>query len=94
MNNVIELFDEFNQGTHGAAGTLSLVQLQALRTRVEDELCFSRGCFTDNIRLVPGAAHVRAVRTPKCSALRRCHSPIATISAEARKVLRAIGIEW
>ena len=40
MNNVVELFDVFNEGTHGAAGTFDLAQLQTLRNRVEDAIIF------------------------------------------------------
>lgn len=40
MNNVVELFDAFNEGTHGSAGTFNFMQLQALRKRVEDGIMF------------------------------------------------------
>lgn len=40
MNNVVELFNVFNEGTHGAAGTFDLPQLQAIRQRVEDGIMF------------------------------------------------------
>lgn len=40
MNNVVELFDAFNEGTHGAAGAFDFAQLQALRKRVEDGIMF------------------------------------------------------
>jgi hypothetical protein len=40
MNNVVELFDVFNEGTHGSAGTFDFAQLQAIRKRVEDGIMF------------------------------------------------------
>jgi hypothetical protein len=40
MENVVQLFEEFNQGTHGSAGTFNMVQLQTLRKRVEDGIVF------------------------------------------------------
>jgi hypothetical protein len=40
MNNVVELFEAFNEGTHGSAGTVDFSQLQALRKRVEDGIMF------------------------------------------------------
>ena len=40
MDNVVELFDVFNKGTHGSAGKFDLVQLQAIRKRVEDGITF------------------------------------------------------
>jgi hypothetical protein len=40
MDNVVQLFAEFNQGTHGSAGTFTTVQLQTLRKRVEDGIIF------------------------------------------------------
>jgi hypothetical protein len=40
MNNVVELFEAFNEGTHGSAGTFDFAQLQALRKRVEDGIMF------------------------------------------------------
>ncbi len=40
MENVVQLFAEFNQGTHGSAGTFTMVQLQTLRKRVEDGIVF------------------------------------------------------
>ena len=40
MDNVVELFDVFNRGTHGSAGKFDLVQLQAIRKRVEDAVMF------------------------------------------------------
>ncbi len=40
ITDVLVLFDEFNQGTHGSAGRFSLGQLGALKTRVEDAIRF------------------------------------------------------
>jgi hypothetical protein len=40
MNNVMELFQVFNDGTHGTAGTYSYDQLRVIRTRVESGLQF------------------------------------------------------
>lgn len=40
MKNVIELFEVFNEGTHGAAGAFDLAQLSAVRKRVEDGIMF------------------------------------------------------
>ena len=35
MKNVLQLFQEFNDGTHDTVGRFSLDQLSAIRTRVE-----------------------------------------------------------
>ncbi len=40
MDNIVQLFRVFNDGTHGSAGTFDLAQLDAIRTRVEDGLLF------------------------------------------------------
>ena len=40
LKNVVELFEVFNEGTHGAAGTFDLDQLRAVRKRVEDGIMF------------------------------------------------------
>ncbi len=40
MDNVVDLFDVFNMGTHGSAGTFDFAQLQAIRKRVEDGIMF------------------------------------------------------
>ena len=40
IDNVIDLFDDFNSGTHGKAGRFPLLQLNALKTRVEDAIKF------------------------------------------------------
>lgn len=43
INNVIELFDVFNKGTHGAAGKFDLPQLLTVKRRVEDAIIFVTG---------------------------------------------------
>lgn len=40
INSVITLFDEFNRGTHGSAGSFSLGQLGAIKNRVEGAIRF------------------------------------------------------
>jgi len=40
MENVVQLFHIFNDGTHGSAGTFDLPQLNAIKTRVEDGIMF------------------------------------------------------
>ena len=40
MKNVLHLFREFNDGTHGSAGRFSLAQLLAIKKRVEDAVAF------------------------------------------------------
>ncbi len=40
INSVIALFDEFNRGTHGSAGSFSLGQLGAIKNRVEGAIRF------------------------------------------------------
>lgn len=40
INSVIALFDEFNRGTHGSAGSFSLGQLNAIKNRVEGAIRF------------------------------------------------------
>jgi len=40
MDNVIQLFHTFNEGTQGAAGKFDFAQLQAVRKRVEDGIMF------------------------------------------------------
>lgn len=40
LDNVMELFRVFNDGTHGAAGAFSYAQLQGIRRRVENALQF------------------------------------------------------
>jgi hypothetical protein len=40
IDNVISLFDDFNSGTHSAAGRFDLVQLRTIKDRVEDAVRF------------------------------------------------------
>lgn len=40
LENVVQLFGEFNEGTHGSAGVFSIGQLQTIKQRVEDALLF------------------------------------------------------
>lgn len=40
MDNVLTLFRDFNNGTHGHAGRFTITQLNALRIRVESAIRF------------------------------------------------------
>ena len=40
MENIVQLFHVFNEGTHGSAGTFQLTQLKSIRKRVEDGIFF------------------------------------------------------
>lgn len=40
MENIVQLFRVFNDGTHGTAGTFNLPQLDIIRKRVEDGIMF------------------------------------------------------
>lgn len=40
VNNVLDLFGDFNRGTHGHAGSFTLTELTAIRTRVESAVSF------------------------------------------------------
>jgi hypothetical protein len=40
VENIVQLFRVFNDGTHGSAGTFDMVQLSAIRTRVEHGIKF------------------------------------------------------
>jgi hypothetical protein len=40
MENIVQLFRVFNDGTHGSAGTFDLKQLAIIRKRVEDAIFF------------------------------------------------------
>ena len=40
LENIVQLFDIFNAGTHGTAGTFDLAQLKAIRRRVENGIMF------------------------------------------------------
>ena len=43
--NIIELFDVFNDGTHGSAGRYAVEQLRAIKTRVEDGILYLSRIF-------------------------------------------------
>lgn len=40
MENIVQLFRVFNDGTHGSAGTFSFQQLNSIKKRVEDGIIF------------------------------------------------------
>ena len=40
IDNIIQLFHVFNEGTHGSAGTFDFPQLNAIKKRVEDGIVF------------------------------------------------------
>ena len=40
INNIVELFQIFNDGTHGSAGKFNLYQLSSIKNRVEDGIIF------------------------------------------------------
>jgi hypothetical protein len=40
MENIVQLFRVFNEGTHGSAGTFTFDQLHPTRKRVEDGIMF------------------------------------------------------
>jgi hypothetical protein len=46
MDNVLTLFRDFNNGTHGHAGRFTITQLSALRTRVESAIGFIHALCT------------------------------------------------
>lgn len=50
MKNVLQLFREFNEGTHGTAGRFSLDQLSAIKTRVEHAVEFLWSIIPDDLR--------------------------------------------
>ena len=50
MKNVLQLFREFNDGTHGTAGRFSLDQLSAIKTRVEHAVEFLWSIIPDDLR--------------------------------------------
>ena len=50
MKNVLQLFREFNDGTHGSAGRFSLDQLSAIKKRVEDAVAFLWSIIPDDLR--------------------------------------------
>lgn len=47
MENIVQLFEVFNTGTHGSAGTFDLLQLTAIRRRVEDGSMFLTEIIAD-----------------------------------------------
>lgn len=47
MENIIELFQVFNIGTHGSAGTFDLHQLSSIKKRVEDGIVFLAEIIND-----------------------------------------------
>ena len=50
MTNVLQLFREFNDGTHGSAGRFSLDQLSAIKRRVEHAVEFLWSIIPDDLR--------------------------------------------
>ena len=40
IENIVQLFGEFNAGTHGAAGKFDLLTLSSIKRRVEDGVVF------------------------------------------------------
>lgn len=50
IKNVLQLFREFNDGTHGSAGRFSLGQLSAIKKRVEDAVSFLWSIIPDDLR--------------------------------------------
>ena len=50
MTNVLQLFREFNDGTHGSAGRFSLDQLSAIKRRVEHAVEFLWSIIPDELR--------------------------------------------
>ncbi|MDD9982302.1 MAG: hypothetical protein OXU81_13245 [Gammaproteobacteria bacterium] len=50
IRNVLHLFREFNDGTHGSAGRFSLKQLLAIKKRVEDAVAFLWSIIPEELR--------------------------------------------
>ena len=50
MKNVLQLFREFNDGTHGSAGRFSLEQLSAIKRRVEHAVEFLWSIIPEDLR--------------------------------------------
>jgi hypothetical protein len=46
MENVVQLFRVFNDGTHGSSGRFEYIQLVAIRARVQGAVSFLRGIIT------------------------------------------------
>ena len=49
MENVVQLFDIFNKGTHGSSGRFTHSQLQSIRARVEDAVYFLSNIVSGNV---------------------------------------------
>ncbi|MGE0376928.1 MAG: hypothetical protein AB7Q45_16080, partial [Planctomycetaceae bacterium] len=47
VENIVQLFRVFNEGTHGSAGAFDLRQLNAIKTRVEDGIVFLTAIIGD-----------------------------------------------
>ena len=50
MGNVVQLFRELNDGTHGSAGQFSFVQLRLIKKRVEDAIGFLWSIIPNDLR--------------------------------------------
>ena len=50
MNNVVQLFHEFNDGTHGSSGHFTHQQLVAIKNRVEDAIGFLWSIISDDFQ--------------------------------------------
>ena len=50
MNNVAQLFREFNDGTHGSSGHFTYQQLVAIKKRVEDAVSFLWSIIPEDLR--------------------------------------------
>ena len=50
INNVMQLFREFNDGTHGSPGHFSMLHLTAIKKRVEDAVAFLWQIIPDELR--------------------------------------------
>lgn len=51
VDNVLTLFRDFNDGTHGSAGTFPLNELRAIKVRVEDAVRFLREIISPTTRV-------------------------------------------
>ena len=50
MNNVVQLFQEFNDGTHGSSGHFTHQQLVVIKKRVEDAVAFLWSTIPEDLR--------------------------------------------
>ena len=50
MSNVVQLFREFNDGTHGSSGHFTYQQLVAIKKRVEDAVAFLWSIIPEDLR--------------------------------------------